>query len=158
MIYNKVTMAKTAEGTYNVSLINNHIVVAVITFPTSGLAQEYAEFKIKAETGPTSTATKAVIADLKGMVSNDTHEKTMDAFYEKTGTPTTAVVEPVKAAEPVVETPAVEEPTPAPVAKKEKTPSHTDYSAKVGKSTIIDTSAKVVKQTPIDVSAKTVSE
>jgi len=169
MIYDKVTMAKTAEGTYNVSLINNHIVVAVITFPTSVLAQEYAEFKIKAESGPTSKATKSVIADFKGMVANDAHEKVMDAFYEKTGTPTIAVAttetEPQSAqpvvkverqAAPVVEAPVVE----APVVPEQKTkvPFHIDTSAKVGKNPTIDTSAKVGKSAPIDVSAKTVAE
>jgi ribonuclease E len=174
MIYDKVTMAKTAEGTYNVSLINNHIVVAVITFPTSVLAQEYAEFKIKAESGPTSKATKSVIADFKGMVANDAHEKVMDAFYEKTGTPTIAVAttetEPQSAqpvvkverqAAPVVEAPVVEAPVvEAPVVPEQKTkvPFHIDTSAKVGKNPTIDTSAKVGKSAPIDVSAKTVAE
>jgi hypothetical protein len=166
MQYTNVAMAKTPEGTFSVSLINNNLVVATIVFPTEALAAEYLNFKTKGESGPDSPATKAVLKDLKAMVANDTHEQVMDKLYEqyeKGETPVAKVVESVNATEPTdtgvkADTATTkplpvreEEPEGTVVAKipetknKGKNPSKVDVSAKAAKNVEIDTSAKSVE-------------
>ena len=90
----KAEAQKNSDGSYTVRVFHTPESSSDVVFPynphTSNLAVEYANFKnSQNESGPKSPATRAVVRDLKGMLSNDKHEQLMDAAkLEKFEAPT----------------------------------------------------------------------
>jgi hypothetical protein len=81
----KALAQKNSDGSYTVRVFSAADRSTDVVFPmdpySQQLAVEYAAFKNAQEvSGPDSPATRAVVADMNAMVSNDRHEQIMDEW------------------------------------------------------------------------------
>lgn len=144
MEFTDIQWKKTVEGNYDVQLIRNNVIVAVINFPTETLAVEYVDIKKKLK-----AHADALIAEVTANLTKTKSKAKVDNAV--VSVPETKEEQPVKNSEDKVET------FTANVKNRIEKEKGIDVSAHVGhQQDRIDTSAKVSKDTIIDTSAKVV--